>query len=165
MRAPLALLLLLGAAPASAAEVNGYVESRTQYSRSRVDGLLPTDALPEVQQLLEFNTQPRVEYRPGGLVAGDLSLFLQAAGRYRGLDASHNEVSVRPSEASAAAYRPIGLSDAAAPASSAQRASSCAPSRSSAITRDFIAPIGLPQRLRPTYSRASVVPRPGGGGS
>ena len=47
--------------------------------------------------------------------------------------------------ASAAAYRPIGLSERAAPASSAQPASSRAPSRSPAIRRDFIAPMGRPQ--------------------
>jgi hypothetical protein len=101
MRLLLSLLLLLTAAPALAAEVTGYVESRTQYSRSRVDGLLPTDALPEVQQLLELNVQPRHEYRPGGFVAADLSLFLQAAGRYRGLDTEGREVGVPAREASA----------------------------------------------------------------
>jgi hypothetical protein len=101
MRLVFASLLLLSA-PALAAEVTGYVESRTQYSRSRVTGLLPTDSLPEVQQLLELNVQPRVEYRPGGVVASDLSLFLQAAGRYRGLDANNQEVSVPVTEDSAA---------------------------------------------------------------
>lgn len=102
MRTLFATLLLLSAVPAGAAEVNGYVESRTQYSRARVTGLLPTDSLPEVQQLVELNAQPKVEYRPGGVVAGDLSLFLQAAGRYRGLDASNSEVAIASSETSAA---------------------------------------------------------------
>ena len=95
-------LLLLTAAPALAAEVTGYVESRTQYSRSRVHGLLPTDTQPEVLQLLEFNLQPRHEYRPGGFVAADLSFFLQASWRYRGLDAEGQEVAVPVREASAA---------------------------------------------------------------
>jgi hypothetical protein len=95
-------LLLLTSAPALAAEVTGYVESRTQYSRSRVHGLLPTDAQPEIQQLLEFNLQPRHEYRPGGFVAADLSFFLQAAWRYRGLDAEGQEVAVPVRESSAA---------------------------------------------------------------
>ena len=94
--------MLLTAAPALAAEVTGYVESRTQYQRSRVHGLIPTDTEPELQQLLEFNTQPRHEYRPGGFVAADLSLFLQGAWRYRGVDADGHEVGVPPQEATAA---------------------------------------------------------------
>lgn len=102
MRHLLASLVLLTTAPSLAAEVTGYVESRTQYQRSRVKGLLPTDNQPEVQQLLELNVQPRQEYRPGGFVAADLSLFLQASGRYRGLNAEGNEVSVAEKETSAA---------------------------------------------------------------
>lgn len=98
----LLIFLLLAPVPALAAEVTGYGESRTQYSRSRVHGLLPTDALPEVQQLLELNVQPRHEYRPGGFVAADLSLFLQGAWRYRGLNAEGQEVGVPVREASAA---------------------------------------------------------------
>jgi hypothetical protein len=100
-----ALTVLITAAPALGAEVTGYVESRTQYQRSRVAGLLPTDSLPELQQLLELNVQPRQEYRPGGFVSADLSLFLQAAGRYRGLDGEGREVSVAERESSAA--RPL----------------------------------------------------------
>jgi hypothetical protein len=102
MRLLCATLVLLAAVPALAAEVTGYVESRTQYQRSRVHGLLPTDAQPEVQQLLELNTQPRHEYRPGGFVAADLSLFLQGTWRYRGLAADGHEVAVPVREASAA---------------------------------------------------------------
>lgn len=102
VRSLLLTFLLLVSAPALAAEVTGYVESRTQYSRSRVHGLLPTDALPEVQQLLDLNVQPRHEYRPGGFVAADLSLFLQGAWRYRGLNAEGQEVGVPVREASAA---------------------------------------------------------------
>jgi hypothetical protein len=102
MRPLFPILLLLAAAPAQAAEVTGYVESRTQYSRSRVRGLLPTDTSPEVQQLLELNVQPRVEYRPGGFVAADLSLFLQGAWRYRDVDLEGREVSVPAREVTAA---------------------------------------------------------------
>jgi hypothetical protein len=105
MRHLLASLLVLTTAPALAAEVTGYVESRTQFQRSRVTGLLPTDNQPEVQQLLELNVQPRQEYRPGGFVTADLSLFVQASGRYRGLDADGNEISMAEQETSAA--RPL----------------------------------------------------------
>ncbi|WP_224361155.1 hypothetical protein [Hyalangium versicolor] len=102
MRLLSSIVVLLAAAPALAAEVTGYVESRTQYQRSRVHGLLPTNDQPEIQQLLELNTQPRHEYRPGGFVAADLSFFLQGAWRYRGLDADGREVGVPVREASAA---------------------------------------------------------------
>lgn len=91
-RALLALLLL--PLPALAAEVTGYVESRTQYGRSKVDGLLPTDAVPEWQELLELNVQPRQDYGERGAVVGDLSLFLAAAGHYRALDEDGREVAV-----------------------------------------------------------------------
>ena len=98
MRTLLASLAVLTTVPALGAEVTGYVESRTQYQRSRVTGLLPTDSQPEVQQLLELNVQPRQAYRPGGFIAADLSLFLQASGRYRGLGAEGQEVSVAEKE-------------------------------------------------------------------
>ncbi|WP_375770975.1 hypothetical protein NR798_08750 [Archangium gephyra] len=102
MRYLVASLVVLTTVPALGAEVTGYVESRTQYQRSRVTGLLPTDSQPELQQLLELNVQPRQEYRPGGFISADLSLFLQASGRYRGLDANGNEVPVAEKESSAA---------------------------------------------------------------
>jgi hypothetical protein len=105
MRPLLITLVLLLTTVARAAEVTGYVESRTQYQRSRVTGLLPTGGQPELQQLLELNVQPRQEYRPGGFLSADLSLFLQASGRYRGLDSNGHERSVPEAEASAA--RPL----------------------------------------------------------
>jgi hypothetical protein len=101
-RRRLLALALLVSTSALGAEVNGYVESRTQYTRARVDGVLSTESLPELQQLLEFNVQVRQEYRPGGLVSADLSLFLQAAGHYRTLDAQQQEVGVAPSQSAAA---------------------------------------------------------------
>ena len=104
-RLSLALLALWASAPVSAAEVTGYVESRTQYQRSRVTGLLPTDEQAEVQQLLELNVQPRHAYRPGGFVSADLSLFLLTGGRYRGLDAGGREVALE--ERAAGAARPL----------------------------------------------------------
>ncbi len=100
MRSILSLALLLSTS-ALGAEVNGYLESRTQYTRARVGGVLPTDSLPELQQLLELNTQVRQEYVPGSFISADLSLFLQAAGRYRGLDEQQREVGVTPNESAA----------------------------------------------------------------
>lgn len=100
MRTLLPLALLLSTS-ALGAEVNGYVESRSQYTRAKVDGVLPTDTVPELQQLLEFNAQLRQEYGASGFVSADLSLFLQAAGRYRGLDAQQREVPVTPSGSAA----------------------------------------------------------------
>ncbi|MBM7118881.1 hypothetical protein [Archangium primigenium] len=97
--------VLWASAPASAAEVTGYVESRTQFQRSRVAGLVPTDEQAEVQQLLEFNVQPWHAYREGGFVSADLSLFLQTGGRYRGLDAAGREVAL--AERATGAARPV----------------------------------------------------------
>ncbi|MET0404207.1 MAG: hypothetical protein ABW123_17475, partial [Cystobacter sp.] len=98
-------LALSAAAPAFAGEVTGYVESRTQYQRSRVSGLLSTREQPEVQQLLEFNVQPWHSYIQGGFVSADLSLFMQSAGRYRGLNGEGREVSLGELETGSA--RPL----------------------------------------------------------
>jgi hypothetical protein len=105
-----ALLALLVSPLASAAEVSGYVESRTEYQRSRVTGLVSTEEQPEVRQLLEFNVQPRHAYREGGFVSADLSLFLQSAGRYRGLDTGGREVGLAE-RASAAAVPLVSLNE------------------------------------------------------
>ncbi|MFZ5467818.1 MAG: hypothetical protein ACOZIN_00155 [Myxococcota bacterium] len=84
--------LMLAARAAIAAEVNGYAESRSQLSRARVQGLLPTHELPQLLQLVELNTQVRHAYVERGFFYGDLSLLLQVAGSYRGLDAQGAEV-------------------------------------------------------------------------
>lgn len=87
-------LLLLAAWSATAAEVNGYVDGRTQLTRVRATGLLPTDDLPQLSQLIELNTQVRQSYSERGFLYGDLSLLAQLAGNYRGQNAAGEEVTV-----------------------------------------------------------------------
>ena len=94
MRRPALLLALAHAAPALAGEVNGYAASRTQVTRARATGLLPTDDVPQLQTLFEVNAQVRHAYRERGFVYGDLSLLTQAAADFRGVDLEGVEVAV-----------------------------------------------------------------------
>lgn len=78
----------------AATEVNGYLDSRTHFTRARVDGLIDTRDLPELWELLEANVQLKHSYAERGFVSADLSLFAQAAGIFRTLDESGSEVGV-----------------------------------------------------------------------
>ena len=82
MRLPLAVLPLCLASSALAAEVNGYLDSRSQLTRVRADGVLPTDALPQLSELIEGNVQLKQTYAERGFVFADLSLFAQLAGNF-----------------------------------------------------------------------------------
>lgn len=94
MRAP--LLCLLFSAEALAAEANGYLDLRAQYTRSRPGGLIPADDLPHQSALLELNLQARHPLAERSLVSGDLSLIGQLAGDFRGLDAQGANVALPP---------------------------------------------------------------------
>jgi hypothetical protein len=89
-----ALLPCLVASVAGAAEVNGYVDSRTQLSRVDTGSLIDTRDLPQFDQLLEFNAQVKHSYAETGFVSGDLSLFARVAGSFRTADAEGNRVVV-----------------------------------------------------------------------
>jgi hypothetical protein len=89
-----AILALLAASGAQAAEVNGYLSSRTSFTRARLGGLLSADDLPQLSSLLEGNVQLKQNYLPRGFLYGDLSLLTQMAGLYAGLDASGNETAL-----------------------------------------------------------------------
>lgn len=90
-----ALLVIYAASVTAAApEVNGYLDSRSQFSRARVGGLLPTKDVPQLQQLLEANVQLRSRYAERGFVYGDVSLFGQLVGNYRDVDPDGNEIVV-----------------------------------------------------------------------
>lgn len=91
MRAFLLCALVLSGA-AWAAELNGYVESRTQFTRARVGGLFPTDRLPQFSELLELNAFAKHAYAERGFFQGDLSIFYQWTGNYRALNAQGQEV-------------------------------------------------------------------------
>lgn len=75
-------------------EVTGYVDSRTSFTRARTWGLLPTDDLPQLQEMLELNTQVRVKVRERSYLYSDVSLVANAAGQYHGRDAAGQDVQV-----------------------------------------------------------------------
>jgi hypothetical protein len=100
-----AAVLVTSAAPAAAAEVNGYLDSRTQYTRSRVAGLIDTRDQPQLAQLLEGNVQLKHSFAERSFLAADVSLFAQAAGVFRTLDQDGNEVAVPDHEVPAS--RPL----------------------------------------------------------
>lgn len=75
-------------------EATGYLDSRSQYSRSRTWGLVPTDEFPQLQELVELNLQVKVSARPRSYLYGDVSLVGSFAGNYRGADADGKEVVV-----------------------------------------------------------------------
>ena len=62
-------------ATAWAAEVNGYVSSRSQYTRVHPDGLISASELPQLSELLEVNAQVKQTYAERAFVYGDVSLF------------------------------------------------------------------------------------------
>jgi hypothetical protein len=76
---------------AKALDVTGSLGSRTTFTRSRTWGVLPTDDLPQLQQLLELNTQVRVSVRPRSYLYSDVSLVGNASGQYRAMDANGHE--------------------------------------------------------------------------
>jgi hypothetical protein len=78
--------------PAAGAEVNGYLSSRSQFTRVRPAGLLSAEEMPQATQLLELNGQVRQPFLERALVYGDVSLFGQVAWDYRGVDAEGREV-------------------------------------------------------------------------
>lgn len=89
MHALLALALLTAAA---APDVNGYLDSRSQFTRARVGGLLPTRDLPQLSELIEANVQLKARYAERGFVYADVSLFGQFVGNYRDVDAQGEEI-------------------------------------------------------------------------
>ncbi len=76
-------------------EVTGYLDSRTSFTRSRTWGLVPTDALPQLEELFEFNTQVRVKVRERSYLYSDVSMVADIAGQYHGRDASGQDVQVQ----------------------------------------------------------------------
>jgi hypothetical protein len=75
-------------------EINGYVDLRGTFTRSKPLGLIPTDTQPEVSLLGEINGQIKVTYSPKRFVYGDVSLLPQTGWIYRGVDKGGNEVAV-----------------------------------------------------------------------
>ena len=64
--------------------VNGYIDNRFTFQRAKVDGLLSTRDLAQINDLIELNVQLKHTYTAAGFVYGDMSAFGQYAGSYRG---------------------------------------------------------------------------------
>lgn len=75
-------------------DVTGYGMSRTQFTRARPWGLVPTNDIPQLQQLLEFNTQVKVSVREHSYLSSDISLIANFGGFYRGVDMAGREVAL-----------------------------------------------------------------------
>ncbi|MCA2978749.1 MAG: hypothetical protein INH41_12915 [Myxococcaceae bacterium] len=75
-------------------DVTGYGMSRTQFTRARPWGLLPTNDVPQLQQLLEFNAQVKVSVKERSYLSTDVSLIGSFGGFYRGVDGAGREVAL-----------------------------------------------------------------------
>lgn len=84
----------LTAGTAHAAEVNGYVSSRTSFTRAKVTGLLPTEELPQWTELVELNVQLKVPYSERSFVYADVSAILQGGIDAHTLSPEGQEVSL-----------------------------------------------------------------------
>lgn len=67
-------------------EVNGYLNSRTGYGRSRWSGIIPTTDIPQWTQMIEANVQLKVTYHPNGFVYTDTSGIGLFGFDYRSID-------------------------------------------------------------------------------
>ncbi|HYX92046.1 MAG TPA: hypothetical protein VE782_10820 [Myxococcaceae bacterium] len=101
----LLVLFAFSTPPAAGAEVNGYLSSRSQFTRAPPGGLVSTEDLPQAAELLELNGQVRQAFLGRALVYGDVSLFGQVAWDYRGVDGDGREVKLPDRDAPAA--RPL----------------------------------------------------------
>ena len=72
-------------------EANGYLSLRGSFTRSKVNGLIPTNDQPQLAGLAELNGQLKVSFRERSFVYADVSLLAQAAGNFRGVDVDGNE--------------------------------------------------------------------------
>src|SRR3954470_12371418 len=89
-----AVLVAAGAFASTPPEGNGYVDSRSQATHANVTGVLPTQDVPQLDELIEANVQLKHRYAEKGFVYGDVSLFGQFAGNYRSVDADGNVIVV-----------------------------------------------------------------------
>jgi hypothetical protein len=65
-----------------AVDATGYLAGRFSFTRSRSWGLVPTDDQPQLQALLELNTQVKVSFQPHTFAYSDLSLVANRSGVY-----------------------------------------------------------------------------------
>ncbi len=89
----------------SATSGTGFLSSRTTYTRAHVGGLIPSDEVAQLSELVEANGQMKIEYGERSLAYADASFIFQAAGNYRTVDSTGNEVDARPKDVASA--RPL----------------------------------------------------------
>jgi hypothetical protein len=75
-------------------EVNGYAANRLQYGHVHTGGLIPTEDIPSITELLEGNIQLKVSFGKDAFAYADLSVFFQTAGLYYTEDAAGRRVGV-----------------------------------------------------------------------
>jgi hypothetical protein len=73
-----------------AVDATGYLASRLSFTRSRTWGLVPTDDQPQLQALLELNTQVKVGIRAHTFAYSDLSLVANRSGAYHAFRDGHD---------------------------------------------------------------------------
>jgi hypothetical protein len=83
-------------------EALGYVSSRTSFTRSRSWGLVPTDDQPQLQELLEVNTQLKVKVKDRSYLSLDVSLLGDVAGEYHGQGSHGQDVRLADHQTTAA---------------------------------------------------------------
>ncbi len=87
-------------------EATGYVDSRSSFTRAKTWGLVPTDDVPQLQELLEFNAQVKVKWRERSYLSSDVSLIGNVSGEYHGRDAT-TQADVRLDDHNSAQALPV----------------------------------------------------------
>lgn len=82
-------------------EATGYVDSRTSFTRARTWGLIPTDDVPQLQELFEVNLQLKAGVRPHSFMYADVSLVGSWGGFFHGADASGADIELADHPSSA----------------------------------------------------------------
>lgn len=86
-------------------EANGYLSTRGAFTRSRINGLIPTHDQPQFTGLAELNGQLKVSFLERSFTYADLSLIAQMAGNFKATDNDGNEIIVQPHDVPA--NRPV----------------------------------------------------------
>lgn len=89
------------------ATTTGYLDTRFSWAHVSPVGLVPATGVPALANLSEGNMQVKLRYGPLLSAGADLSLFWQAAGLFRGVDAGGAEVGVADQDVPL--YRPTAV--------------------------------------------------------
>ena len=89
------------------ATTTGYLDTRFTWAHASPTGVVPSTGVPALANLSEGNMQVKLRYGPWLSAGADLSLFWQAAGLFRGVDARGTEVEL--AEQDVPLYRPSAV--------------------------------------------------------